>query len=239
MTVKLTQPLPAFRIDDTVLERLWRMLEAKCAEVGPPQGSLSVSEKVRVADRRTPEEHDHKYGSVGELRRTPGGLALLRDYRLYFSTPWGRDGRYVSFSAAGGSAASVGMEAPDAAWCRKVADAVLEVLRPHTVRYGMLHRVSYGTIAAVTAASVTAMLALIGSRLATVVETSPCSRPYCALMGLMSCWRERFLPAADIRVRRRGAQPAPPGGGQGSGDHPRGRGPGATGKPGAHGSAAA
>lgn len=35
MTVKLTQPLFAFRIDDAVLERLWHVLESKCAEAGP------------------------------------------------------------------------------------------------------------------------------------------------------------------------------------------------------------
>lgn len=102
------------RIDDAVLERLWRILEAKCAEVGPPQSSLSVSEEVRVAGRRTPEEHEHKYRSVDELRRTPGG-PVLRDYRPHVSTPWDRDGRHVSFSASGGRTAWVGMEAPDAA----------------------------------------------------------------------------------------------------------------------------
>ena len=232
MTVKLTQPLPAFRIDDAVLDRLERLLKAKCAEAGPPQGSLSVSERVRVAGRRTPEEHEHKYGSVDELRRPSGGPVLLRDYRLHVSTPWDSDGRYVSFSASGGGTASVGMEAPDAAWCREVTDAVLGVLRPHAVWYGMLHRASYGTIAAVTAASVAAMLALWALGWHPLWNLAVLAIQF-ALMGLM--WgRERFFPAADIRVRRRGAQSAPPEGGQGSGDHPRGSGPGATGELGGH-----
>ena len=128
MKVKLTQPLPAFRIDDAaVLERLWRVLEAKCAEAGPPWGSLSVSEKVRVAGRRTPEEHEHEheYRNIDELRRTPGGPVLLRDYRLYVSTPGDSDGRCASFRASSFGAASVEANAPDAAWCREVGAAFL------------------------------------------------------------------------------------------------------------------
>ena len=49
MPVTVTQQVPAFRMDDAALERLWCTLEAKCAEAGPTAGRLSVRETVRVA----------------------------------------------------------------------------------------------------------------------------------------------------------------------------------------------
>ena len=64
MPVTVTQQVPAFRMDDAALERLWCTLEAKCAEAGPTAGRLSVRETVRVAGRRTPEKHEHEYQSI-------------------------------------------------------------------------------------------------------------------------------------------------------------------------------
>lgn len=49
MSVTLTQQVPAFRMDDATLERLWSVLEAKCAEAGPPTGRLTVRERDRGA----------------------------------------------------------------------------------------------------------------------------------------------------------------------------------------------
>lgn len=230
--VKLSQPLPAFRIDDAVLERLWRLLEAKCAEAGPPRGSLSVSEKVRVAGRRTPEEHEHEYRNVDELRQTPGGPVLLRDYGLYVSTPWDSDGRCVRFRASGVGAASVEADAPDAAWCREVVDAVLELLRPHAVWYGIVHRgapwVMPSALGAAFLAAAVVSVEVLGWHPAVAL-------PLWASFLALGMWPNRIFPAADIRVRRREAQPAPPESGQASGGQPRGEDPGATGEPGAHG----
>ena len=124
MPVTVTQQVPAFRMDDAALERLWCTLEAKCAEAGPTAGRLSVRETVRVAGRRTPEKHEHEYQSIDELRRASSGPVLLRNYRLNVSSP-GDDGcRRVSFGAAGGgAAATVEASAPEAPWCREVVDS--------------------------------------------------------------------------------------------------------------------
>ena len=230
--VRLRQPLPAFRIDDAVLERLWRLLEAKCAEAGPPRGSLSVSEKVRVAGRRTPEEHEHKYRKVDELRRTPGGPVMLRDYRLYVSTSWDSDGRDVSFWASGCGVASVEANAPDAAWCREVVDAVLELLRPHAVWYGIVHR---GDPSVMPAAMGAVFLAVAVVSVEVLGWHPAIAFPLWSSFLALAVWQDRIFPAADIRVRRREAQSAPPESGQASGDQPRGGEPGVTGEPGAHG----
>ena len=66
MSVKLTEQVPAFRIDDDVLERLWRGIEAKWAGEEPAMNTLTVHETVRVAGRRTTEEHEQDYQSVDE-----------------------------------------------------------------------------------------------------------------------------------------------------------------------------
>ena len=137
MSVKLTQLVPAFRID-AVLEELWRALEAKWDGEKPSTNSLTVYETVRAAGRRTREHHQHEYRSVDELRRAQGGPGLLREYTLYVAS-WGS--REVRFRApGGGSAAAVEVTARDAEWCREVADAVLEVLRPHRLWYAIVHR---------------------------------------------------------------------------------------------------
>ena len=100
MSVKLTEQVPAFRIDDDVLVRLWRGVETKWAGEEPDVNGLTVRETVRVAGRRTPEKHEHDYQSVDELRRAPGGPGVLRDYTLAVSS-WGKEGREVRFSAYG------------------------------------------------------------------------------------------------------------------------------------------
>jgi len=73
MAVTLTRRAPAFRIDDAALDRLWRALGAKCAEAGPPDGTLTVRETLRTAGRPTPEKHEHTYRSIDDLRRASNG----------------------------------------------------------------------------------------------------------------------------------------------------------------------
>ena len=51
MSVNLTEQVPAFRIDDDVLERLWRGVEAKWAGEEPAMNKLTVRETVRIAGR--------------------------------------------------------------------------------------------------------------------------------------------------------------------------------------------
>ena len=233
MSVKLTQQVPAFRIDDAVLERLWCTLEAKCAEAGPPTGTLSVWETVRVAGRRTPEKHKHQYQSIDELRRASSGPDLLRNYWLSVSSPWGSDCQRVIFHASGGgSAASVEVEAPDAEWCREVADTVLDLLRPYTLAYAIVHRggAPYTAIGAVTIATVVSMGVFHEHpwvvSLAFALQMS--------FMALILC-RDRILPAADIRVRRRLARVSTPESGQAAGGPPRDQHPDPTEDRGAHG----
>ncbi len=115
MSVTLTQQVPAFRMDDATLERLWSVLEAKCAEAGPPTGRLTVRERVRGAGRRTPETHEHEYQWVDDLRGASSGPGLLRDYALSVSSPWGDNYRRVRFRAPGGGrAAWLEVSAPEA-----------------------------------------------------------------------------------------------------------------------------
>jgi hypothetical protein len=228
MSVKLTQPVPAFRIDDAVLERLWRALETKCAEAGPPAGTLSVWETVRVAGRRAPEKHEHEYQSIDELRRASSGPGLLRNYLLRVSSPWGGDHRRVTFHASGGGrAAWVEVNAADAEWCREVVDAVLDLLRPHTVRYAIVHRgeAPYTAIGVVTLVTV---VSIVGFQ----------QHPWFVFLALalqmsfvaLILGRERILPAADIRVRRRAAGVATLESGQAAGGQPRDRHPGPHGR---------
>ncbi len=208
MSVRLKEQVPAFRIDDDAFERLWRSVEAKWAGEEPARNTLTVRETVRVAGRRTPEEHEQDYQSVDELRRATGGPGVLRAYTLYISS-WGKESRAVRFGAyGGGSTATVEVNAADAAWCREVVDTVLELLRPHTLWYAAVHRIS---LSAMTAAAVLALVSVplaysrgfpLGSVLAFAL--------YLALMAVV-LFPERIFPAADILVRRRGTQPAVPG----------------------------
>lgn len=89
MSVNLTEQLPAFRIGDDVLERLWRGVEAKWAGEEPAMKKLTVRERVRIAGRRAPEQHRQDYRSVDELRRAPSGPGVLQDYTLTISS-WGK-----------------------------------------------------------------------------------------------------------------------------------------------------
>ena len=103
---------------------------------------LTVRETVRIAGRRAPEEHRQDYQSVDELRRAPGGPGVLQDYTLTVSS-WGKESRDVRFCAyVAGGAATVEVNAADAAWCREVVDTVLELLRPHTPWYAAVHRIN-------------------------------------------------------------------------------------------------
>ena len=102
------------------------------------------------------------------------------------------------------------MNAVDAAWCREVVDTVLELLRPHTLWYAAVHRISLWALFAA------AILALVGVPLASSWGFPVGSALACALY--LAClavifFRERIFPAADILVRRRGTQPAASGGG--------------------------
>ena len=66
--------------------------------------TLTVRETVRVAGRRTPEEHEQDYQSVDELRRATGGPGVLRAYTLAVSS-WGKEKRARSASARTAAAA--------------------------------------------------------------------------------------------------------------------------------------
>ena len=210
MSVKLKEQVPAFRIDDDVLERLWSGIEAKWAGEEPEVSRLTVRETVRVAGRRAPEEHQQDYQSVDELRRAPGGPGVLRAYTLAVSS-WGKESREVRFNAyGGGHAATVEVTAADAAWCREMVDTVLELLRPHTLWYAAVHRITpWAPLAAAIPAVVSIPLASIwGFPLWSVLVFTL----YLSfLVGFM--FREPLFPAADILVRRRGTRPDAPGGG--------------------------
>ena len=205
MSVTLKEQVPAFRIDDDAFERLWRGVEAKWAGEEPAVNTLTVRETVRVAGRRTPEEHEQDYQSVDELRRAPGP-GVLRAYTLYISS-WGKEKRAVRFGAyGGGSAATVEVNAVDAAWCREVVDTVLELLRPHTLWYAAVHRIWAVTVAALLALVSVQLAHSWGFPLVSVLAFAL----YLALMAVF-LFPERIFPAADILVRRRGTQPAVPG----------------------------
>ena len=210
MSVKLTEAVPAFRIDDSVLERLWQSVEAKWAGEKLARNTLTVRETVRVAGRRTPEKHEQDYQSIDELRREPSSPGVLRAYTLAVSS-WGKESREVRFGAhGGGHAATVEVNAADAAWCREVVDTVLELLRPHTLWYAAVHRISpWAPLAAAIPAVVSMPLAILWGFPLWGVLVFALYLLFLAVLG----FRERVFPAADILVRRRGMQPAAPGGG--------------------------
>ena len=209
MSVKLTEQVPAFRIDDRVLERLWRGVEAKWAGEEPAVNTFTVRETVRIAGRRAHEEHQRDYQSVDELRRAPGGPRVLRHYTLAVSS-WGKESREVRFGAYGGGyAATLEVNAADAAWCREVADTVLELLRPHTLWYAAVHRISLWVpfAAAIPTLGGMALAISCGSPQWSVLVVAL----YLSFV-IVTAFREWIFPAADILVRRRGTQPAAPGG---------------------------
>lgn len=211
MSVKLTEQVPAFRIDDRVLERVWRGVEAKWAGEQPEVNTFTVRERVRIAGRRAWEDHQHDYQSVDDLRRMPGRPDVLRNYTLAVSS-WGKESREVRFGASGdGYAATVEVNAADAAWCREVADTVLELLRPHTLWYAAVHRISlWVALAAMIATLCGLPLAILyGSPQWTVLLVA-----LYLLFLVVIAFRDLIFPAADILVRRRGTQSAAPGGGR-------------------------
>ena len=194
--------VPAFRADDAVLGRLWRTLEAKCREAGPPSSSLTVYETVRAAGRATKERHTYEYQSIDELRRSSNGPTLLREFRLSVSSPWGDDYRRVHFIASGFGTASVDISAPDVDWCHDVLETVLRLLRPHTAWYAIVHRVGlYGTLCACLGMAALAIWANVreyplGLREIVVYGVS------LSVIAALELLRDRILPAAEIRVAR-------------------------------------
>ena len=209
MAVTLTRRAPAFRIDDAVLEQLWRALGAKCAEAGPPDGTLTIRETLRTAGRRTPEKHEHTYRSIDDLRRASNGSRLLRDYTLRVSSPWGDDHRSASIYAFGaGGTASVEVSAPGAPWCHDVMDTVLDLLRPHRTWYAAVHL--GGPWAPLLAMGVLGIAVVVGN-----VVLPPWGLVdftiYFACLALLLL-RDWIFPAADIRVEPSRPQVAAPGG---------------------------
>lgn len=209
MAVKLTRRAPAFRIDDAVLEQLWRALETKCAEAGPPDGALTVRETVRAAGR-TAEKHENKYAGIDDLRRASNGFRLLRDYTLNVSSPWGDDYRSVSIYAfRSGGTASVDVSAPEAPWCHDVMDTVFDLLRPHRTWYAAVHLGGpWMPPLAMGALAVT----LVAGNLVLDRSWGPAGFAiYFAGLALLLA-RDWIFPAADIRVEPRRPQLGAPGG---------------------------
>ena len=194
--------IPAFRADDAVLGQLWRALEAKCGEAGSPSSSLTVYETVRSAGRGTRERHTYEYQSIDDLRRSSNDPALLREYMLSVSSPWGDDYRKVHFIANGFGTASVQISAPDIDWCHDVLETVLRLLRPHTAWYAIVHRVGlYGTLCACLGMAALAIWANVreyplGLREVVVYGVS------LGVVAALELLRDRIFPAAEIRVAR-------------------------------------
>ena len=201
-STRLEQRIPAFRADDAVLGQLWRSIEAKCGEAGPPSSSLTVYETVRAAGRGTKERHTYEYQSIDDLRRSSNEPARLREYTLSVSSPWGDDYRRVHFRASGFGAASVEISAPDADWCHDVLETVLRLFRPHTAWYAIVHRVGlYGTLCACLGMAAVAIWANIreypiGFREIAVYGVS------LGVIAALEFLRDRIFPAAEIRVAR-------------------------------------
>ena len=208
--VTVTQEVPAFRADDSVLDRVWRAIAARCAEGGTPSGTLTVYRSLRGSQRAARERHRYEYRSVDDLRRAASGPGVLREYALDVSSPWGEDHRRVRFTASGRGPAAIEAIAADAEWCRDVVGAVLDLLRPHSPWYALVHRVGAdGTFHAfLGVAAVTMWAALRQSPLGfgelAVYVTG------LALIVALEIGRRRFFPAADIRVLRRPASVATP-----------------------------
>ena len=206
--ISLTQDIPAFRADDTVLEQVWRAIEAKCAEAGKPSGKFTVYETVRPAGRGTSERHEYEYESLRDLRRSSNGPDLLREYTLSVSSPWGDDFRRIRFSASRIGTASVVASAPDADWCREAVDAVLDAFRPHTTWYAIVHRMGMTW-------PFIAYLGVLAAMLAGTFREPPLGygelAAYLTLLAtifIVMFWRDRLFPPADIRVERRPAKVA-------------------------------
>lgn len=221
MSVRLIQPVPAFQVDDTILGGVWRAIETKWDGQRPSTSTLTVYERVRATGRRAAEEHQHKYRSIDELRRAPSGPAVLREYTLSVGS-WGDSSREVYFRTPGrGSAASIEVNAADAEWCREVVDTILKMLQPHMLWYSAVHRVSLWVLL------LAAVLALVSVTISASLGFPEWSVPAVALylsLTVVVLWRERIFPAADVLVRRRGAQPTQPESGEAASAPGRARG---------------
>ena len=202
MRVQLTPTVPAFRIDDLVLERLWRLLEERCALEDDGTSRLSVTDRVSVPGQRGTEERTHEYRTVADLRRGSRDERVLRRYRLTVSSSWRNDSREVLFFAPGGGPVSLEVSGPDPGWCHAVVDAVFALLRPHGVWYGAVHR---GGLWAPLAVLGGVLLALLVSHGVTLTLGGPwfwhgVVVGASILVTLVVALRDRLFPAADIRV---------------------------------------
>ena len=202
MRVRLTPTVPAFRIDDLVLERLWRLLEERCALEDDGTSCLSVTERVCVPGQRGTEERTHEYRTVADLRRGSRDERVLRRYRLTVSSSWRNDSHKVLFLASGGGPVSLEVSGPDPGWCHEMVDAVVALLRPHGVWYGAVHRGGFwaplaalgGVLFALFVShGVTLMLGVPWFWHGVVVGAS-------ILVMLVVALRDSLFPAADIRV---------------------------------------
>lgn len=207
--VTLTQPIPAFRANDIALERVWRTMHAKCAEVGEPTGRLTITTRGRSSRNGPREDREYEYESIADLRRSPSAPVLLRVYTLSVSSPWGDDYRRVRLSSYGYGAASLTAIAPDADWCREVIAAVLDHLRAHTAWYSPVHS-GAGTVGLFVApiAMVAAMSTSMALGLPVVVVHGMYWSALAASLAVLF-WRERLFPPADIRLDRRAADVVP------------------------------
>ena len=208
--VTLTGRAPAFRADDLVLERVWRIMEAKCAEAGEPSGDLMVYETAGGFGWGTRERREYTYVCVEDLRRSSDGPGLLREYTLSVSSPWGDDYRRVRLTADRFGAARITAIAPDAEWCREVVDAVVCALRPSRVWYSSLHRIGMPGLVVLTFSL--ALVTLLVSQLEPTLGPNAVAAYWIGLVAVLSLmiWGGRFFPPADIRVERRSADIAVP-----------------------------
>ena len=209
--VTVTQEVPAFRADDSVLDRVWRAIEARCAEGGTPSGTLTVYRSLRGSQRAARERHRYEYQSVDDLRRAARGPGVLREYALDISSPWDEDHRRVRFAASGRGPATIEAIAADAEWCREVVEAVLDLLRPHGPWYAVVHRIGEeGTFHAFLGVAAVTMWAALRRSPLGFGELAV----YLAALALilaLEIGRRRLFPAADIRVLRRPSSVPTPG----------------------------
>lgn len=210
--VTLEQSIPAFRANDAVLEQVWRTMCTKCAEVGEPTGWLRIYETVRTSRSGPREECEYKYESIDDLRRSPRGPSLLREYTLSVSSPWGDNYRNVRLSHYRHGRASVTATGPDAKWCHKVIAAVLVHLRAHAAWYSFVHcrAVTIGLFASLSAI-VVAMAIAAALELPLGIGAHAMYWTAIALISVLLFGRDRLFPAADIHVERRAAEVVPHG----------------------------
>ena len=208
--ITVTEDVEAFRADDVALAEVWRIMEAKCAEAGEPSATLTVY--LTLARRGTRERHEYEFQSIGDLRRSTNRPDLLREFTLRASSPWGDDYRRIRLSTNPRFPATAEATASDPEWCREAVNAVLEPLRAHRPWYAPVHRFGSSGLfyyAFLGVAAVTLWASLRPAPPLTVWELAA----YVAclvLMAVVEFGRHRFLPLAEIRVRRHSASVAAP-----------------------------